>query len=182
MAVLMKDRDPEGMEPEETIQLQGLMEEENDLTISLSSFSSNLVTLKKQLNEMERQYTEATSFPPIETKESDALDVIKLVNKIAPLRTEYRKQFTKVLTQAHQQRAEDAEDEKEDLLEGGAASEQLVSVHKFTTEQLERLKKLRALPPAPTKVPVLKHTIESFNTKASQQPTAPKRQIIPLDM
>jgi hypothetical protein len=182
MSELLRNRDPEEMEPEEMIELQGLMEEESDLTVSLTDFSGNLVTLRKQLNEMERQYTETTCFPPQESKGADAMDVIKLANDIAPQRKEYRKQFTNVLSRAHQQRAEDAEDEKEDLLEGGAASEQLVSVHKFTPEQLDRLKKLRALPPAPTKVPVLKHTIESFTTKASQQPQAPKRQIIPLDM
>ena len=189
MATLIQERDPEALEPEEMIQLQGLMEEESDLTVSLSSFSSNLVTLRKQRNEMERQYTEAVCFPPVETKESDALDVIKLVNKIAPQRTEYRKQFTQVLSQAHQQRAEDAEDEKEHLLEGGAASDQLVMVHQFTPQQLDRLKKLRALPPAPTKVPVLKHTIESFTTAPApttivkqQQPQNPKRMVIPMDM
>lgn len=183
MSELLRDRDPEEMEPEEMIELQGLMEEESDLTVSLTDFSGNLVTLRKQLNEMERQYTETTCFPPQETKGADAMDVIKLANDIAPQRKEYRKQFTNVLSRAHQQRAEDAEDEKEDLLEGGAASEQLVSVHKFTNEQLERLKKLRALPPAPTKVPVLKHTIESFNTVAAKAlPTAPRRQIVPLDM
>lgn len=184
MSELLRNRDPEDMEPEEMIELQGLMEDESDLTVSLSNFSSNLVTLRKQRNEMERQYTETVCFPPQETKGADAMDVIELANKIAPQRTEYRKQFTNILSRAHQQRAEDAEDEKENLLEGGAASEQLVSVHKFTPEQLDRLKKLRALPSAPTKVPVLKNTIESFNTttaaKLPQQ--APKRMVIPMDM
>lgn len=174
MRALLKDRDPEDVEPEESIRLQGLMDEENELTISLSSFSSNLVTLKKQRYEMERQYTEAMAFPPQE-KEKSALDVIEWANKIAPQRNVYRMQFTKVLSLSHQQRADEAEEEKEDLLEGVAASEQLVGVHRFTPDQLDRLKKLRALPPAPTKIPppVLKHTIE---TLSKSPPLADKQQ------
>lgn len=93
--------------------------------------------------------------------------MIKLANKIAPQRSEYRKQFTKVLTMANQQRADNAEEEKEDLLEGGAASEQLVGSYQFSPEQVDRLKKLRALPPAPTKIPVLKNTIESLSSAKS---------------
>lgn len=121
--------------------------------------------------------TDLLSSPPQthETKTADPLDVIKLTNKFAPQRTEYRKQFTKVLSMAHQQRADLAEDEKEDLLEGGAASEQLVDVHKFTPDQLERLKKLRALPPAPTKVPVLKNTIESLSRPSTTTTTPPAK-------
>lgn len=164
MRGLLKERDPEDVEPEESIRLQGLMDEENELTISLSSFSSNLVTLKKQRYEMERQYTEAMAFPPQENKERDALNVIRLANEIAPQRNVYRKQFTKVLSLAHQQRADEADEEKEDLLEGVAAGEQLVGSHRFTSDQLDRLKKLRALPAAPTKIPVLKNTIEALST------------------
>ena len=93
--------------------------------------------------------------------------MIKLANKIAPQRSEYRKQFTKVLTMANQQRADNAEEEKEDLLEGGAASEQLVGSYQFSPEQVDRLKKLRALPPAPTKIPVLKNTIETLQIARS---------------
>lgn len=62
MAELLNNRDPEELEPEEFIRMQGFMEEESELTISLSSFSSNLMTLRKQFHEMERQYTEATAF------------------------------------------------------------------------------------------------------------------------
>mgnify|MGYP003419836505 CR=1 FL=1 len=51
------------------------MDEENELTISLSSFSSNLVTLKKQRYEMERQFTETMAFPAQETKEKVRLSL-----------------------------------------------------------------------------------------------------------
>lgn len=188
MRVLLKDRDPEAVEPEESIRLQGLMDEENELIISLSSFSSNLVTLKKQRYEMERQYTEAMAFPPPENKEKGALDIIRLANEIAPQRNEFRKQFTKVLSLSHQQRADEAEEEKEDLLEGVAASEQLVGANRFTPDQLDRLKKLRALPPAPTKIPlppppVLKHTIETLSKSPSSVNNKPERvAIIPQVM
>lgn len=83
---------------------------------------------------------------------------------------------------AHQQRADLAEDEKEDLLEGGAASEQLVDVHKFTPDQLERLKKLQALPPAPTKVPVLKHTIESLSRPTAPLPPPAKKPVATMPL